>query len=82
MAVKRLSKTRAAVALGDELQLFKPNCVGRAEQFENATSDEEAQALCEGCPILLACRNYGKSDPAASGVWGGKLFVDKFPDND
>jgi len=56
--------------------------MGRAEQFENATSDEEAQALCEGCPILLACRNYGKSDPAASGVWGGKLFVDKFPDND
>lgn len=82
MAVKRLSKTRAAVALGDAIQAGEPNCMGRAEQFENATSDEEAQALCEGCPILLACRNYGKSDPAASGVWGGKLFVDKFPDND
>jgi len=47
-----------------------------------AKTSEEAEKACAGCPILLECRAYGKADKAASGVWGGELFPDLYPDDE
>ncbi len=32
------------------------------------SSQKIAKEICEGCPILIDCRTYGKKQP---GIWGG-----------
>ena len=30
-----------------------------------------AKAICKGCPVRIACREYGIANGEAFGVWGG-----------
>jgi WhiB family transcriptional regulator, redox-sensing transcriptional regulator len=57
-------------------------CRGRGELFfavgrdpETAAAKAEAKAICESCPVLDACREYGQSEKF--GVWGGMSLQDR-----
>ena len=78
---RRISKTRALEMLEDAQQTGTGLCVSDPTILFAKTS-EDAEKACFGCPILLECRAYGKADKAASGVWGGELFPDLYPDDE
>lgn len=42
---------------------------------DNVPTEEEARALCHGCPLLKACANYGRAAQMSDGVWGGRRVV-------
>ncbi len=33
--------------------------------------EEEAKAICRGCPVLQPCREYSLNAPEVHGIWGG-----------
>ena len=37
----------------------------------SAADVKAARAVCAGCPVQVACRDYGRSQ--AAGVWGGTV---------
>lgn len=40
--------------------------------FPSSTVDPSyAKAICDGCPVTLACLTYATADPSIVGVWGG-----------
>ena len=78
---RRISKTRALQMLEEAQQTTEGLCVEDPTILFAKTS-EEAEKACAGCPILLECRVYGKADKAASGVWGGEVFADLYPDDE
>jgi WhiB family redox-sensing transcriptional regulator len=41
------------------------------------TARDRARRLCEGCPVLEACRNYALEAGEEYGVWGGLCEVDR-----
>jgi len=46
-------------------------CRGHGEiSWFSAADVKAARAVCAGCPVQVACRDYGRSQ--AAGVWGGK----------
>lgn len=51
------------------------NCVDSDPRiFFDPTSYAQAQLVCVGCPVKMACRQYGRGQP---GVWGGQINEDK-----
>lgn len=76
----RLSKTKSLAALNEAMDALPRDayvpCIRRPDLYQDLPDDvtyteEEAEALCEGCPLLQMCRDYGKADRGATGVWGG-----------
>ncbi|MBY4039264.1 WhiB family transcriptional regulator [Rhodococcus fascians] len=33
--------------------------------------EQDAKAICSGCPVMQECRRYALSTPEPYGVWGG-----------
>lgn len=45
---------------------------GDSEEFwMDGTTPARAAALCAGCPVIEACREYALAVPEEFGVWGG-----------
>jgi len=46
------------------------------EDFELMTAKEKRDiiAVCESCPVVKQCREYGMSQRDGYGVWGGVFF--------
>lgn len=54
--------------------IWKGACAGQGEVMfrEDSAGIAEAKALCERCPVLSQCRNYGMTTGKHDvGVWGG-----------
>lgn len=55
----------------------KLKCHDREYQFalyEFSPSAERAEAMCEGCPMLKLCKEFGKVTKPGWGVWGGVAY--------
>ena len=78
---RRLSKTGAWNLLRQQQENATGLCFEDPTILESQNGNEAAIA-CAGCPLLLECWQYGKADKAASGVWGGEVFPDRYPDDD
>lgn len=52
------------------------NCYGKEDQYtsDKLPSDQQAEAMCGGCPALELCRTYAQVSHVAFGVWGGKAY--------
>ena len=59
------------------------NCAGKSELYTNyddprnlmdTPSDEEAELMCAGCPLLALCRDYADKAHPAFGVYGGVIY--------
>lgn len=60
----------------------KINCHNRPDLFSDyrrIPTQEEAEALCKGCPMLELCRPYAAAYPPPRGVLGGVTWVDRKP---
>lgn len=86
----RLSKTRALAALNEAIGSLPEGtvipCVKNPELYQDLPDDvtyteDEAEALCAGCPLYQVCRDYGKADRAATGVWGGIFYPNDRQEN-
>jgi len=42
-----------------------------AGRYRVADPDEEAKAICAGCPVRSSCLEYALAKPERYGVWGG-----------
>ncbi len=40
-------------------------------------SKEEAEKMCEGCPVLEMCRDYAIAAKEPLGIWGGTRPIDR-----
>lgn len=38
-------------------------------------SEDEAEELCHGCPLLYACYQFAKANDEQYGIWGGVNFT-------
>lgn len=52
---------------GHKASLWQP--IGESSVF--ADQIEEARAICRGCPVEAACREYALETRQPSGIWGG-----------
>lgn len=54
---------------------------GFEDENGNATvaplTDEQAEGLCYGCPLLKACYEFAVANDESYGVWGGVIFDKK-----
>lgn len=58
---------------------WRPQCYGNPGPYmdydeDNIPSNEEAEALCAGCPLKEMCEEYALKTGETHGVWGGKVF--------
>ncbi len=56
-----------------------PHCLNRPDLFVDYVippSAEEAEELCDGCPLFALCRASARRAKPAWGVWGGVAYVD------
>lgn len=56
-----------------------PNCHGKPELYSDYDDDsipteEEAYALCFGCPLIELCAAFAEEEQPAWGVWAGEVF--------
>lgn len=61
-----------------ELKLAMDKADGKC--YDPVTGEGEqpvAPEFCEGCPLLVDCFNYAKTDRAADGVWGGTVWEER-----
>lgn len=66
--------------LTDRSWVDHANCIGRTELFfaplgerpeTRVRREVQARALCESCPVMLACRADARTN-RESGFWGGE----------
>ena len=63
------------------------NCTSYEDAWKDFSGEykptqEEAEALCRGCPLLnQECLRYILTTPETYGVWDGK-FYDRYPDEE
>lgn len=59
------------------------NCAGKSELYTNyddprnlmdVPTDEEAEIMCAGCPLLELCGDYADKAHPAFGIFGGRVF--------
>lgn len=44
---------------------------------DNHLDQVQAAALCAGCPVIIACRNYINRYPREQGVYAGTTFTER-----
>lgn len=78
-----LDALQDAVDADNELDQPQRNCYGKSALYSNyddpknlggVPTDEEAQLMCAGCPLMKLCKTYGTTARPAFGIWGGKLY--------
>lgn len=42
-----------------------------------ARREARARRICEGCPVLLACRDHALAAGESYGIWGGLTELDR-----
>lgn len=56
-----------------------PKCQGKSDEYvdiEDLPTEEQAEEMCSGCPLLEMCREYSEiAQPY--GVWGGKVYDER-----
>lgn len=40
-------------------------------------TDEEAEQMCHGCPLIKLCYDYANTQQEAAGIWGGIRFGER-----
>ena len=50
------------------------NNPGPYMDWEEPPTQAEADALCYGCPLIMACANYGIAAREFHGIWGGLVI--------
>jgi len=68
-----------ALAAASETGVNKPNCEGKPGLYSDYDEDsipteEQAYALCFGCPLLALCASYAEQEQPKWGVWAGTVF--------
>ena len=65
----------------DELRDIETPCkVAGPEFFADNThwiTDDEAEEMCHGCPLLKLCYDYATAQGEVAGIWGGIRFGDR-----
>ena len=49
-------------------------CDGKSAEYADYVKPptaEQAKEMCEGCPMLALCKEYGRATTPATGIWGG-----------
>lgn len=64
-----------------DLQLEHPTTACREDPTKfidepELVSEDEAEELCHGCPLLQACYQFAKHNDERYGIWGGVNFTD------
>ncbi|WP_415134576.1 WhiB family transcriptional regulator [Microbacterium sp.] len=69
-----------ATAVDDE-GAPQPLCAGRSAEFMDyegyPPSEDEAKAMCAGCPLLEQCNLNARQQLPSWGVWGGIAWIDR-----
>jgi hypothetical protein len=76
---KNKAMTEAMASFDAAQANTKTKCAGKYEQWtdytaENAPTDSQARAMCDGCPFLMACANNAAAIEPYWGVWGGAVW--------
>ena len=51
-------------------------CAGKPELYTDTEfiTEDEAELLCHGCPLLRQCYNFAVANSEIHGIWGGINF--------
>ena len=71
----RLPSAEARKLLDELWRSPDRNCEGRGEEFsgDDLPTDEEAQLMCAGCPMMKLCESYRTEAHPSWGIWAGKV---------
>lgn len=66
--------TAAVTPLSTSLDEYVPVCSADPDRWTTCEPDEEAKALCLGCPRRWLCAREACQDPNVEGLWAGVVI--------